>query len=89
MRVDYRNKYSAIQSTYGKRSRRDLDQIGRANGASITCIDFQQPTTEFGELEKKSFSITMETLVKFGKIKLPTSFFKDSKTSESASNSAG
>jgi hypothetical protein len=61
---------------------------GRENGVNTSFIDFPQPMTEFGELEKKSsYSITA-TLAKFGRIKILKSFFEDLEISGSGSNLA-
>jgi hypothetical protein len=78
-----------IQLIYGKRSRQHLNHDGRENGVSISFIDFPQPMIEFGELERKLSCSTVAMLVKFGKIKIPKSFFEDLEISGSGSNLAG
>jgi len=77
-----------IQLIYGKKSRQHPNHDGRENGVNTSFIDFPQPMTGFGELEKKSSYSIMATLAKFGKIKIPKSFFEDLKISGSGSNLA-
>jgi len=77
-----------IQLIYGKKSHQLPNHNGRENGVSISFIDFRLPMIEFGELEKKSSYSTMATLAKFGKIKIPESFFEDLEISGSESNLA-
>jgi hypothetical protein len=77
-----------IQLIYGKKSHQHRNHDGRENGVSIIFIDFPQLMIEFGELERKSSYSTMAMPVKFGKIKIPKSFYEDLEISGSGSNLA-
>jgi len=77
-----------IQLVYGKKSPQNHNHNGKGNGVSIRFIGFLQRMIEFGELEKKSSSSIMVTLVKFGKIKIPKLSFEDLEISRLGSNLA-